>query len=77
MRTTLDELLAELQSLKDAGLPGNTVTALSGTDNNARGGFVNFEVKPHLMSVAKTDFEKGWTIAKVVSQRGVQVLVLG
>jgi hypothetical protein len=77
MRVTLDEMIAELQRQKDAGVAGNTVLALPGTDNNARGGFVNFEVKPHLVSVAKTDYEKGWTIAKVVSQRGVQVLMLG
>jgi hypothetical protein len=77
MRVTIDEMIAELQKQKDAGVAGDTFLALPGTDNNARAGFVNFEVQPRLVSVAKTDFAKGWTVAKVVSQRGVQVLVLG
>jgi hypothetical protein len=58
---------------KSAGVPGNTVVGFAdSTGRNA-----NFEVKPRLASVAKADFEKGWTIAKFVAQRGVQVLLLG
>ncbi|KVP17067.1 hypothetical protein WJ84_01980 [Burkholderia ubonensis] len=74
---TLDEYIEELQRLKASGVPGNTVIALAGTDNNNRGVIANFEVRPHLRSVAKADFDKGWTIAKFVSQRGIQILLLG
>ncbi|KVP96703.1 hypothetical protein WJ97_12540 [Burkholderia ubonensis] len=77
MRVTIDEMMAELQKQKDAGVPGNTYMALPGSDNNCRGGFANFEVKLRVCSVAKADFEKGWAIAKLVSRGGVPVLMLG
>lgn len=76
-RLTVDELLAELQRLKDAGLPGDTVTGISSLDNNGRSGVISFEVCPHVAGVAKAEFEKNWTQAKVVSRSGVKVLVLG
>ncbi|KWA84165.1 hypothetical protein WL29_22650 [Burkholderia ubonensis] len=74
---TLDEMIEELQKQKAAGVPGNTVVALQGQDNNGRGGFANFEVNVRMGAVAKAEFEKNWTIAKFVSSRGVPVLVLG
>lgn len=77
MRVTLDDMIEELQKQKAAGVPGNTVVALQGRDNNGSGGFANFEVKVHVGAVAKAEFEKNWTIAKFVSSRGVPVLVLG
>jgi len=72
-RKTLDETIAELQKLRDSGVPGDSVVALP--DNTGRN--ANFELKPRLASVAKAEFEKGWTIAKFVAQRGVQIVLLG
>lgn len=77
IRVTLDEMLAALQKQKDDGVPGTTVVALTGLDNNGRNGVANFEIRPRLAAVAKTEFERNWTIAKFVSRGGVPVLVLG
>lgn len=76
-RVTIDMLEYLLQKAKADGVPGSTVVALRGVDNNARGGVANFEVRPHMSAVAKTEFEKNWAIAKFVSRGGVPVLLLG
>lgn len=76
-RVTIDDLIAQLQAQKSAGVPGDTTVALAGRDNNGRAGFANFEVNPRLGAVAKSEYEKGWTLAKFVSRGGVPVVVLG
>lgn len=76
-RTTIDGLIAELQARKAAGLPGDTVVAVAGRDNNGKAGFANFELSPRVHSVAKVEFEKGWTLAKFVSRGGVPVMLMG
>lgn len=76
-RVTIDALQYQLDKKKAEGVPGNTVVAVAGLDNNGRAGAANFEVRPRVVGVAKTEFEKSWTIAKFVSRGGVPVLVLG
>jgi hypothetical protein len=76
-RVTLDKLEYLLQLQRAEGVPGSTVVAVSGLDNNGRSGVANFEVLPRTANVAKAEFEKPWTIAKFVSRGGVMVLVLG
>jgi len=75
-RVTVDMLEYLLAKRKAEGLPGSTVVALAGLDNNGRSGVANFEVRPHMAAVAKAEFEKNWTIAKFVTRGGVPVLVL-
>lgn len=77
MRVTIDELIAQLQQHRAEGLPGDTMVVVEGLDNNGRSHMANFEVSPRVSSVAKADFDKGWTLAKFVSRGGVRVLVLG
>ena len=76
-RVTINDLIAQLQAQKEAGVPGDTAVALASRDNNGRAGFANFEITPRVGAVAKTEFEKGWTLAKFVSRGGVPVVVLG
>ncbi len=75
-RLTIDQLIEQLQAKKAAGTPGDTIVALRSTDNNGRSGFANFELSLSVSAVAKTEFEKGWTLAKFVTRSGVPVLVL-
>lgn len=77
MRVSIDELQAALDKLKAEGLAGSTIVALSGRDNNGKPGFANFEVVPHVAAVGKAEFEKPWTIAKLVTRGGVPVVLLG
>lgn len=76
-RVTIDGLIAKLQAKKASGVAGDTVVAVAGRDNNGQTGFANFELSVHTAAVAKTEFDKGWTLAKFVSRSGVPVLVLG
>lgn len=76
-RVTLDKLEYLLQRQRAEGVPGSTVVAVTGRDNNGRSGVANFEILPRTAHVAKAEFEKPWTIAKFVSRGGVMVLVLG
>jgi hypothetical protein len=76
-RMTVDQLIEQLQAKKAGGLPGDTVVAVRSSDNNGRSGFASFELSVSIGSVAKAEFEKGWSLAKFVSRSGVQVLVVG
>lgn len=76
-RVTIDMLQLLLERQKAEGVPGTTVVAVSGRDNNSRSGVANFELRPRVAGVAKTEFDKPWSQAKFVSRGGVQVLVLG
>lgn len=76
-RLTVDELIEELQAKKAAGLSGSTVVAVRSLDNSGRSGFASFEMSLSVGSVAKGEFEKGWSLVKFVSRSGVPVLVLG
>jgi hypothetical protein len=76
-RVTIDQLQYQLDKKKAEGVPGTTIVAVSGRDNNARAGVANFEVLPRLVGVAKAEFDKPWSQAKFVSRGGVPVLVLG
>lgn len=76
-RVTIDELIAELQARKAQGVPGTTVVAVAGRDNNGEAGFANFELAPRMHAVGKAEYDKGWTLGKFVSRGGVPVFVLG
>lgn len=76
--TTLDDMLAQLQALKTAGMPGDTPMALPGaqghTWNKAQMAKVNLTVHP--AAVAKDEFGKGWELCRLVSRSGVRVLMI-
>ena len=76
-RLTLHKLEYRLQLPRAEGVPGSTIVAVMGQDNNARAGVANFEVLPRVVHVAKAEFEKPWSLAKLVSRGGVMVLALG
>ena len=76
-RVTIDVLQYQLDKKKADGIPGDTVVAVTGRDNNGRAGVANFEVLPRVVGVAKAEFDKPWNQAKFVSRGGVPVLVLG
>lgn len=73
---TLDQLLAELQKMKEEGTPGDIAVAIPSTDNNGRFGMMRRIEGPAKVSVAKADFDKGYDLCKVVATRGVEVLVI-
>lgn len=73
---TLDQLIAKLQSLKEAGVPGDMAVAIPALDNNARRGVVQRIEGAGRVAVAKADFEKGYDLCKMVSTRGVDVVVI-
>lgn len=76
-RITIDMLQYQLDRKKAEGIPGTTVVAVSGRDNNARAGVACFELHPRVVGVAKNEFEKPWNQVKIVSRGGVPVLLLG
>jgi hypothetical protein len=74
---TIDTLIAQLQAQKDAGLPGDTPVVVSSLDNNRKPGFAQRITGVRAVALAKTEFDKGWELCKVVSNRGVQSLLIG
>lgn len=76
-RVTLDVFQYQLDRKKAEGIPGTTVVAISGRDNNSYAGQASFELHPRLVGVAKTEFDKPWNQARIVSRGGVPVLLLG
>lgn len=73
---SIDQVIAALQAQKDAGIPGDSPAFIPSTDNNGRSGFLQRVSSVGTASVAKADFDKGWSICKGVSNRGVQVTVI-
>jgi hypothetical protein len=73
---SLDQLIASLQQMKADGVPGDAAVVIPSTDNNGRYGFMQRIEGPGKVSVAKADFEKGYDRCKVVSSRGVEVVVI-
>lgn len=73
---TLDQLIAKLHALKDAGVPGDIAVAVPAVDNNGRGGMVQRVEGAGRVAVAKSDIDKGYDLCKLVSTRGVQVVVI-
>lgn len=73
---SIDELMAELQALKDAGVPGSTPTGVRSVDNNARGGWIKRVEGAARVSVAKSDIDKNHDLCKIVSNRGVEIVVI-
>lgn len=73
---TLDQLIAKLQQLKDAGAPGDIAVAIPALDNNGRGGMMQRIEGAGRVSVAKADMEKGYGLCKTVASRGVEVVVI-
>lgn len=73
---TLDQLIAKLQGLKDAGVPGDIAVAIPALDNNGRAGMVQRVKGAGRVAVAKADIDKGYDLCKMVSTRGVQVVVI-
>lgn len=71
---TLDQLIAKLQALKEAGVPGDIAVVVPALDNNARGGMVQRVEGAGRVAVAKADIDKGYDLCKMVSTRGVQVV---
>jgi hypothetical protein len=76
-RVTIDGFQYQLDRKKADGVPGTTVVAISGRDNNGLAGQACFELRPRVVGVAKTEFDKPWNQARVVSRGGVPVLLLG
>lgn len=74
---TLDQMIATLQAKKDAGMPGSTPVGIESRDNNGKAGMVKLDIATRIVPVAKDDFEKGWTLCRVVSRGGVTSLVIG
>ncbi|MCZ8254482.1 MAG: hypothetical protein O9327_02220 [Polaromonas sp.] len=74
---TIDTLIAQLQAQKDAGLPGDTPVVVESMDNNRKAGFALRITGVRTVALAKTEFERGWQLCKVVSNRGVQSLLIG
>ena len=70
---TLDQLLVELQVLKDTGVPGDSPVYLPSRDNNGKGGYLQRIEGVSLCAAAKPEVEKGLGLVKVVSARGVRV----
>jgi len=73
---TLDQLIAKLQGLKDAGVPGDIAVAIPALDNNGRAGMVQRVEGAGRVAVAKADIDKGYDLCKMVTTRGVQVVVI-
>ncbi|POR07684.1 hypothetical protein [Diaphorobacter sp. LR2014-1] len=74
---TLDQLITQLQTMKNEGLDGSTLVGIPDRDNNARQGMIQLAVQPRVTHVAKDEHAKGWTLCRVVSRGGEKVLVLG
>jgi hypothetical protein len=74
---SLDQLIAQLQGLKDSGVPGSTPTTVPSANNEGRSGYVQRIERARLVPVAKTEMEKGFGLLRMVSARGVQVVVVG
>lgn len=70
---TLDQLLVELQVLKDTGVPGDSPVYIPCRDNNGRGGYLQRIEGVSLCAAAKPEVEKGLSIVKTVAARGVRV----
>jgi hypothetical protein len=77
MQHTIDSLIALLEQQKAEGVPGDTPVVVEARDNNGRYGFAQRVTTVRTVAVAKSDFEKGWELCKVVSNRGVQTVLIG
>lgn len=75
-RITLDQMIAALQAQKDAGVPGDTLVGIPSRDNNGKAGMVKLDIAPRIVSLAKDEFQKGWTLCRVVSRGGVSSIVI-
>lgn len=73
---TLDQMIAKLQQLKDAGVPGDIAVAIPALDNSGRGGMMQRIEGAGRVSVAKADMDKGYALCKTVANRGVEVVVI-
>lgn len=74
---TIDGLIALLEQQKAAGVAGDTAVVVDARDNNGRFGFAQRVTSVRTIAVAKADFDKGWELCKMVSNRGVQTLLIG
>lgn len=72
---TLDELMARLQSCKDAGVPGNIPMAMPAAAH-CGGGMLQRIENIHQLAVGKSDMDRGHALCRAVATRGVPVLVL-
>lgn len=73
---TLDQLIAKLQQMKDAGVPGDIAVAIPAIDNNGRGGMMQRIEGAGRVAVAKADMDKGYALCKTVATRGVEIIVI-
>lgn len=74
---TIDSLIALLEQQKAEGIPGGTAVVLAARDNNGKYGFAQRVTSVRPVAVAKTEFEKGWELCKIVTNRGVRTLLIG
>ena len=74
---TIDSLIALLEQQKADGLPGETAVVVAAQDNSGKHGFAQRVTLVRPIGLAKSEFDKGWELCKIVSNRGVQALVIG
>lgn len=73
---SIDQLISKLQELKDSGTPGDMPAMIPSRDNNGRSGFFQRVEGLQQTKIAKSDFDKQFSLCKGVYSRGVEVLVI-
>lgn len=73
---SIDDVINNLNHLKECGMPGDTPVVFPSRDNNMRGGVVERASALARVPVGKSDMDKGYNICKLVASRGVEVVVI-
>jgi hypothetical protein len=73
---TIDTLIEQLAALKASGVAGDTAVAFPSLDNNGKRNYALRVESVGLVSAAKTDVEKGFNLYRLVSVRGVPIVML-
>ncbi len=76
MRTTLDDMIQQLQALKDAGVPGQSFIGVLSNDNNGNPTLVQLNIRACMVNLAKTEADKDWETCRKVSRGGVPAVLI-
>lgn len=76
MRSTLDQLIQQLQELKASGVPGDTLIGVVTNDNNGNPKLVQLNIQPRMVALAKDEADKDWETCRKVTRGGVPAVLI-
>lgn len=75
-KMTIDEMLGQLQALKNSGVSGSTELMIPTTGTNGHGVYLKRIETVSQSAVSKADFDRQASICKFVANRGVAVIAI-